>query len=115
MTAVTLGKEPIYFGPPERPLLGFYHPPSGAKPRAVAVLLCNPIGDDLIRAGLPNDWKIGDKTGRGENGATNDIAIICPPGKPPILLAIYFVGSTATPETRLGAIADVARIVVETF
>ena len=53
MTAVTLGKEPIYFGPPERPLLGFYHPPSGAKPRAVAVLLCNPIGDDLIRAHRP--------------------------------------------------------------
>ena len=53
MTAVTLGKEPIYFGLPERPLLGFYHPPSGAKSRAVAVLLCNPIGDDLMRAHRP--------------------------------------------------------------
>ena len=75
----------------------------------------NKTGGDLIRAGLPNDWKIGDKTGRGENGATNDIAIIRPPGKSPIVLAIYFVGSTASPEARLGAIADVARIVVGTF
>jgi alpha-beta hydrolase superfamily lysophospholipase len=53
MTAVTLGKEPIYFGPPQRPLLGFYHPPSGTKSRAVAVLLCNPVGDDLMRAHRP--------------------------------------------------------------
>ncbi len=41
----------------------------------------NKTGDELIRAGLPNDWKIGDKTGRGNDGATNDIAIIRPPGK----------------------------------
>ena len=75
----------------------------------------NKTGGEMIRAGLPNDWKIGDKTGRGENGATNDIAIIRPPGKSPILLAIYFVGSTASPKARLTAIADVARIVVETF
>jgi len=75
----------------------------------------NKTGGEMIRAGLPNDWKIGDKTGRGENGATNDIAIIRPPGKSPILLAIYFVGSTASPEARLSAIADVTRIVAETF
>jgi beta-lactamase class A len=75
----------------------------------------NKTGSDLIRAGLPNDWKIGDKTGRGSNGATNDIAIIRPPGRAPILLAIYFVGSTASPKACQAAIADVARIVVETF
>jgi beta-lactamase class A len=75
----------------------------------------NRTGGDLIRAGLPNDWKVGDKTGRGENGATNDIAIIRPPGKSPILLAVYFVGSTASPKLRQAAIADVGRIVAETF
>jgi beta-lactamase class A len=75
----------------------------------------NKTGGEMIRAGLPNEWKIGDKTGRGSNGATNDIAIIRPPGKSPILLAIYFVGSTASPKARQTAIADVARIVAETF
>lgn len=75
----------------------------------------NKTGGEMIRAGLPNDWKVGDKTGRGGNGSTNDIAIIRPPGKPPILLAIYFVGSTASPKARQAAIADVARIVAETF
>jgi pimeloyl-ACP methyl ester carboxylesterase len=53
MTALTLGKEPLYFGAPQRPLFGFYHPPAGAKRRSVAVLLCNPIGDDLMRAHRP--------------------------------------------------------------
>ena len=75
----------------------------------------NKTGSEMIRAGLPKGWKIGDKTGRGGNGATNDIAIIRPPGKSPIVLAIYFVGSTASPKARLTAIADVARIVAETF
>jgi dienelactone hydrolase len=45
-----LGKHPIYFGAAERPLFGFYHPPSGSGVRRLGVVLCNPIGDDLIRA-----------------------------------------------------------------
>jgi pimeloyl-ACP methyl ester carboxylesterase len=43
------GKHPIYFGAAERPLFGFYHPPSGTGVRPLGVVLCNPIGDDLIR------------------------------------------------------------------
>ena len=53
MTATNLAKEPLYFGAPERPLFGFYHPPAGARARGTAVLLCNPLGDDLIRAHRP--------------------------------------------------------------
>lgn len=45
-----IGKHPIYFGAAERPLFGFYHPPSGSGVRRLGVVLCNPIGDDLIRA-----------------------------------------------------------------
>ncbi len=78
-------------------------------------LAANQTGGDLIRAGVPNDWKVGDKTGRGGNGAINDIAILRPPGREPILLAIYLVGSTASAEVRQAAIADVARLVAETF
>ena len=75
----------------------------------------NKTGGDLIRAGRPNGWRVGDKTGRGGNGATNDIAIIRPPGKAPILLTVYSVGSNASPQARRMAIADVARLVAETF
>ena len=73
----------------------------------------NETGGLTIRAGVPKNWIVGDKTGRGSNGATNDIAILRPPGRAPILLAIYSVGSTATPKDRAAAIAEVARVVAE--
>jgi beta-lactamase class A len=75
----------------------------------------NETGGSMIRAGVSKDWIIGDKTGRGSNGATNDIAIMRPPGGAPILLAIYSVGSTATANDREIAIADVAKIVAKSF
>ena len=53
MSATNLAKVPLYFGAPERPLFGFYHPPAGSRVRATGVLLCNPLGDDLIRAHRP--------------------------------------------------------------
>jgi beta-lactamase class A len=75
----------------------------------------NETGGPMIRAGVPKNWIIGDKTGRGSNGATNDIAIMRPPGRAPILLAIYSVGLTATPNDRAAAIAEVAKIVAESM
>jgi beta-lactamase class A len=72
----------------------------------------NETGATMIRAGVPKNWIIGDKTGRGANGATNDIAIIRPRGRAPILLAIYSVGSTAPTKDREAAIAEAAKIVV---
>ncbi|MBV9992472.1 MAG: class A beta-lactamase [Alphaproteobacteria bacterium] len=68
-----------------------------------------------IGAGLPSGWKRGHKTGTGANGSTNDIAICWPPGRKPILLTVYFTGSSAGDDEREAAIADVARIVSETF
>jgi beta-lactamase class A len=75
----------------------------------------NTTGAAMIRAGVPTDWIIGDKTGRGANGATNDIAIMRPPDRAPVLLAIYSVGSTATANDRAAAIAEVAKIVAESL
>lgn len=51
-----------------------------------------------LRAGLPPDWVVGDKTGTGVNGAANDVAIAWPPGRPPILIAAYLSDSSARPD-----------------
>ncbi|WP_408006345.1 class A beta-lactamase [Pseudalkalibacillus sp. A8] len=48
----------------------------------------NTTGDNLIRAGVPEDWEVGDKTGAASYGTRNDIAIIWPPEGKPIILAI---------------------------
>jgi len=75
----------------------------------------NKTGAAMIRAGAPTTWIIGDKTGRGANGATNDIAIMHPPSRAPTLLAIYSVGSSASANDRAAAIAEAAKIVVESL
>jgi beta-lactamase class A len=76
-------------------------------------LQSNETGASMIRAGVPTSWGVGDKTGRGANGATNDIAIIYPPNRAPILLAIYSVGSSVSADERAAVVAQVARIVIE--
>jgi beta-lactamase class A len=73
----------------------------------------NETGALMIRAGVPKTWTVGDKTGRCANGATNDVAIIRPLGRAPILIAIYSIGSTAPADDRAEAIAEAQRAVVE--
>jgi beta-lactamase class A len=68
-------------------------------------------GKDRLRAGLPADWKAGDKTGSGFRGETNDIAVAWPRGRAPILIAAYYKGSTAPAKARSAVLADVGRIV----
>jgi beta-lactamase class A len=75
----------------------------------------NETGAQMIRARVPTSWRVGDKTGRGANGATNDVAVLRPPNRPPIFLAIYSVGSTTTASKRTATIAEVARLIAEAF
>jgi len=67
----------------------------------------------MIRAGVPKAWTVGDKTGRCGNGATNDVAIIRPPARAPILVAIYSIGSTSSADDRAATLAETARAVLE--
>src|SRR5438309_5511229 len=76
-------------------------------------LVHNETGTLMIRAAIPKTWTVGDKTGRCANGATNDVAIIRSPGRAPIVLAIYSIGSTASADDRAGTVAEAARAVVE--
>jgi len=69
-------------------------------------------GAAKLRAGLPDGWKIGDKTGMGERGSTCDVAIAWPPGRKPLLISAYLTESPADLGLRNKALADVARLVV---
>ncbi len=71
----------------------------------------NKTGDLRLRAGLPPGWKVGDKTGSGDNGAACDIAILRPPGRAPILVTVYLTETTAAMAVRNAAIASVGEAV----
>ena len=70
-------------------------------------------GKDRLRAGLPADWRVGDKTGTWSGGSTNDVAVAWPPGRDPLLITAYLADSTASQAEQSKALADVARIVAD--
>ncbi len=72
-------------------------------------------GLDRLRAGFPQDWRAGDKTGTGGNGSHNDCCITWPPGRAPIVIASYLSESPAPNADKAAAHAEIARIIVEEF
>lgn len=84
-----------------------------SKEQLKAWMFGNTTGDTRIKAGLDKNWLIGDKTGTGPNGATNDVAIVYPRGLPPFTMAVFYTGSSASSELKNSVIADVARIAAE--
>jgi beta-lactamase class A len=81
-----------------------------SRGQLAAWLIANKTGDERLRAGLPKSWRVGDKTGSGDNAVTNDIAIIWPLGRGPIVVTAYFAESSAPKETRNAVLAEVGRL-----
>jgi beta-lactamase class A len=78
-------------------------------------LIGDKVGDKRIRAGLPPSWRVGDKTGTGDHGSTNDIGILWPPNAKPLLVCAYLTGSTASLDQRNATIAAVGRAISASF
>ncbi|MCM2603361.1 class A beta-lactamase [Rossellomorea marisflavi] len=68
----------------------------------------NATGDTLIRAGAPEGWTVADKSGAGRYGTRNDIAVVWPPDREPIILAIMTRHDTEDAEYDDALIAEVA-------
>jgi beta-lactamase class A len=83
--------------------------------RLVSWLVANRTGDARLRAGVPKHWQVGDKTGSGSQATANDIAIVWPPGRKPLVLSVYYTESSASPDERNAVLADVARLAVQEF
>ncbi|MET4731322.1 beta-lactamase class A [Thalassospira sp. MBR-102] len=69
----------------------------------------NQVGGPLLRAGLPDDWKIADRTGAGGFGSRAIVAVIWPPERKPVIVAIYITQTSASMEERNAAIADLGQ------
>lgn len=71
----------------------------------------NTTGTTSIRAGLPATWVVGDKTGSGDYGTTNDIAVIWPENRAPLILITYFTQPRKDANSRKDILASATRIV----
>ncbi|GAA0572574.1 class A beta-lactamase [Actinomadura livida] len=70
-------------------------------------------GDERIRAGLPDGWTAGDKTGTGGTyGSANDIAIAWPPSGAPVVIAILTTKKTKDAAPDEQAIARTTTILI---
>jgi beta-lactamase class A len=82
-----------------------------SRDQLVQWLVGNKTGDTRLRAGFPAGWRVGDKTGAGEHGTTNDVGLIWPPDRAPVIVAVYLTGTSATGERRNATLAAVGRAV----
>jgi len=85
-------------------------------------LLHSKTGATCLRAGLPASWIVGDKTGtggannaKGDSNTRNDVAIVWPPQRSPLVIAAYLTGSTLAAAQRDAAIAQAGSIVAGHF
>jgi beta-lactamase class A len=84
---------------------------STSRRQLTAWLLGNKTGDTRLRARLPKDWRVGDKTGAGEHGTTNDVGLFWPPDRDPAIVCAYLTTSPGSPEQRNATLAAVGEAV----
>jgi beta-lactamase class A len=81
-----------------------------SRDRLQAWLAANTTGGQRLRAGLPKGWAIGDKTGSNAADTANDVALIRPPGRQPLIAAV-FVTRAKSQDAANTAIAQVGRFI----
>jgi beta-lactamase class A len=101
-------------GTMKKVLLGDVLSPA-SRARLIRWLKDSTTGLRRLRAGLPRDWIVGDKTGTGFHGPSNDNAIAWPPGRAPILMVTYVDAPNVTAGQREAPQARIAALIVQSF
>lgn len=86
--------------------------PAPQRAQFAAWLRGNKTGDKRIRAGVPAGWQVGDKTGTGDYGTTNDVGVLWPPAGGPVALAVYYTQARADAQAKDDVIAAATRIAI---
>ena len=96
----------------QRLLLGDALPPK-QREQLKEWLRGNTTGGARIKAALPAGWSIADKTGSGDYGTANDVAVLWPPKRAPVVVAIYTTQRARDAGVRDDIVASTARLVVD--
>lgn len=73
-------------------------------------MLDDQVAGALLRASLPSDWKIADKTGAGGHGSRSIVAAIWPPSKQALVVGIYITQTKASMKASNQAIARIGAV-----
>ena len=82
-----------------------------SRDRLLAWLSASTTGAARLRAGLPDGWRAGDKTGTGNNGACNDVAVLWSPAGEVWFVAAYLSDGRASVDDMNAAHAAIGRFV----
>ena len=69
-------------------LLGSVLRPASRRQLLAWMTACT-TGVRRLRAGVPANWRVADKTGSGDHGTVGDIGVLFPPGRAPVLVTVY--------------------------
>lgn len=83
---------------------------SSSREQLTAWLVANKTGDKRLRAGVPKDWRVADKTGSGMHSEMNDVAVIWPTGRQPKIVAAFYAPAQASEKEGATVLAEVGRI-----
>lgn len=81
--------------------------------RLVAWMQSSVTGAKRIRAGIPAEWALAGKTGSGPYGIANDMAVVWPPGRAPLVLVVFTMRPGRDAERRDDVVAEAARRAVQ--
>lgn len=89
-----------------------------SRDRLVGWMVTTETGLKRLRAGLPATWRAGDKTGtamaKDMTDKYNDLAVVFPPGRAPLVIAAYYDTDEHSADIRdadQAVLADVGRLV----
>ncbi|MBS7811322.1 class A beta-lactamase [Roseococcus pinisoli] len=83
-----------------------------SRERLEGWMAASPTGRARLRAGMPEGWRVADKTGTGGSWA-NVVALVRPPGRAPVLVSSFYDVSNVPAAKRDGVHREVGRIVAE--
>ncbi len=85
---------------------------AGSRAMLVGWLRDCRTGDARLRAGLPDGWRVGNRTGSGTRNTSNDVGLFWSPGgTAPLVVTAYLTEGSPDAAKRDAALADVARAV----
>lgn len=84
-----------------------------SRDQLAAWMRANKTGDARLRKDAPKGWRVGDKTGSGDNGTANDIAVIWPLEHAPVVVCVYMTGAIVSFDQCNAIIAEIGRDIVD--